>query len=261
MDEKLFEERPPEELQSIKDRVQSGETLRADDLPTLENALGGSFNEHGPALGVIIDLAYESPETIEHRYPDIIEALLTSGKELAVARELLHEVVQLRFRGLSIPDIKSGIHSSGNPVIEHTMNMSSETSGGDDTLPGGGAAEIQLASRIRDYADSVQGREALVVEIVADAIEAVPAHYASELGEDPIDTLVELRTFAHREEAAAGLSENGEVVEMDDETDQIESKRLLRQLNNGVAAAELILIFERDPAQLLRSEAVLAERM
>jgi hypothetical protein len=262
IDEQFLKEREaPEELQSIYDRVQSGETIRKKDFSTLENALGGSWHEHTGTVKIITELAYESPVTIEDRYPDIVETLLTTQKELAVARALLHEVVQLRYRGVTVSDITSGIESASDRYVNDIMHMSSETSGSEDTLPGGGAAEIQLASRLRDYADSVPGREALVVEIVADAIEAVPAQYASELGEDPIDVLVELRASAQDGEVTAGISENGEVVEMDDEADQINSRQLFRELNNSVAAAELILIFERNPAQLLRSEAVLAERM
>ncbi|MFB6352525.1 MAG: TCP-1/cpn60 chaperonin family protein, partial [Halobacteriales archaeon] len=73
-------------------------------------------------------------------------------------------------------------------------------------LPGGGAPEAELALSLRDFADSVGGREQLAVEAFADAIEVVPRTLATNAGLDPIDTLVELRAAHDAGETAAGLS-------------------------------------------------------
>jgi thermosome len=61
-------------------------------------------------------------------------------------------------------------------------------------LPGGGAAEIAMSMALRDFADSISGREQLAVEAFADALEVVPRTLAETAGFDPIDTLVELRS-------------------------------------------------------------------
>ncbi|MFW5940108.1 MAG: thermosome subunit alpha, partial [Halolamina sp.] len=60
-------------------------------------------------------------------------------------------------------------------------------------LPGGGAPEVELALQLRQFADSVGGREQLAVEAFADALEVIPRTLAENAGLDPIDSLVDLR--------------------------------------------------------------------
>jgi archaeal chaperonin len=59
---------------------------------------------------------------------------------------------------------------------------------------GGGAIEIELAQRLREYAKTLSGREQLAVEAYADALESIPAALAENAGLDPIDIIVELRS-------------------------------------------------------------------
>jgi thermosome len=81
-------------------------------------------------------------------------------------------------------------------------------------LAGGGAIEVELASRLRDYADSVSGREQLAVEAFADALELVPRVLAENAGLDSIDTLVDLRAAHDDGEVRAGLDVfTGDVVD------------------------------------------------
>ncbi len=61
-------------------------------------------------------------------------------------------------------------------------------------VAGGGAPEIEVAKRLREYADTVGGREALAVNAFADAVEIVPRTLAENAGLDPIDILVQLRS-------------------------------------------------------------------
>lgn len=55
-------------------------------------------------------------------------------------------------------------------------------------MPGGGAPETELAMQLRDFADSVGGREQLAVEAFADALEVIPRTLAENAGHDPIDS-------------------------------------------------------------------------
>ena len=81
-------------------------------------------------------------------------------------------------------------------------------------LAGGGAVEVEVARRLRDYADSVSGREQLAVEAFADALELVPRTLAENAGLDPIDTLVDLRAAHEAGDERAGLDVfSGEVVD------------------------------------------------
>src|SRR5579875_3219988 len=58
---------------------------------------------------------------------------------------------------------------------------------------GGGAIESELAMKIRDWSNSLSGREQLAVQKYADALESIPLTLATNSGMDPIDTQVELR--------------------------------------------------------------------
>jgi len=60
-------------------------------------------------------------------------------------------------------------------------------------VAGGGDSEIEVAKGLREYADTVGGREALAVDAFADAIEIIPRTLAENAGLDPIDILVQLR--------------------------------------------------------------------
>lgn len=60
-------------------------------------------------------------------------------------------------------------------------------------VAGGGAPEIELARGLREYAETLGGKEALAVNAFADAVETVPRTLAENAGLDPIDILVQLR--------------------------------------------------------------------
>lgn len=60
-------------------------------------------------------------------------------------------------------------------------------------VAGGGAPEIELARRLREYADTVGGREQLAIAAFAEAVEVIPRTLAESAGMDAIDSLVELR--------------------------------------------------------------------
>lgn len=61
-------------------------------------------------------------------------------------------------------------------------------------VAGGGAPEIRVAERIRQYASTLSGREQLAIRAFADAIEAIPSTLAENAGFDPVDTLAGLRS-------------------------------------------------------------------
>src|SRR5213594_4454615 len=61
-------------------------------------------------------------------------------------------------------------------------------------LPGGGAADIELSLRLKEYAPSVGGREQLAIEAFSEALEVVPWTLSENAGLDAIDLLISLRT-------------------------------------------------------------------
>jgi len=72
-------------------------------------------------------------------------------------------------------------------------------------LIGGGAPEIEIARALRDYAESMAGREALAVQRFAEAIETVPLTLGENAGLDPIDILSDLRARHEKGEKWAGV--------------------------------------------------------
>ena len=84
-------------------------------------------------------------------------------------------------------------------------------------VTGGGAAEIELALKLRKFAPRIGGREQMAIESFAQAIEVVPITLAENAGLDVIDTLMGLRK-AHTQKGRnphAGLDAyTGKVVNM-----------------------------------------------
>ncbi|MBU2616408.1 MAG: TCP-1/cpn60 chaperonin family protein [Nanoarchaeota archaeon] len=73
-------------------------------------------------------------------------------------------------------------------------------------VPGGGAIEIELARKLRDFSQGLSGREQLAVEEFASALEVIPITLAENAGMDPIDVLTELKSRHDAGEKYAGLN-------------------------------------------------------
>ena len=72
-------------------------------------------------------------------------------------------------------------------------------------VAGGGAPEVEVARKVREYAESLPGREQLAVQSFAEAVEVVPVTLAENAGLDPIDILSELRALHERGVTWAGV--------------------------------------------------------
>ena len=60
-------------------------------------------------------------------------------------------------------------------------------------VAGGGAPEAFLASNLKEWADSFDGRQQLAIKKFAESLEVIPQTIAENAGMDPIDTMVTLR--------------------------------------------------------------------
>jgi len=61
-------------------------------------------------------------------------------------------------------------------------------------VAGGGAVETELAKKLREFGQTLSGREQLAVEEFASALEYIPTTLAENAGLDPIDVLTELKS-------------------------------------------------------------------
>ncbi|MEM4695626.1 MAG: TCP-1/cpn60 chaperonin family protein, partial [Ignisphaera sp.] len=81
-------------------------------------------------------------------------------------------------------------------------------------VPGGGATEIEVAMRLRKWAESIAGREQLAVLAFADALEEIPSVLAQTAGMDVLETIMELRKSHAEGKIAAGIDVvNGKINE------------------------------------------------
>jgi len=82
-------------------------------------------------------------------------------------------------------------------------------------LAGGGAPELEVARVLKEYAETLPGKEQLAVICFADALEAVPITLAENAGLDPIDIISELRARHEKGEVWAGIEvHEGKVMDM-----------------------------------------------
>ena len=72
-------------------------------------------------------------------------------------------------------------------------------------VAGGGAPEVELSLRLREYAATQGGRIQLAIEAFASALEVIPRTLAENAGLDPIDKLVELRAAHEKGKKTFGL--------------------------------------------------------
>ncbi|QHS18305.1 thermosome subunit beta [Halopenitus persicus] len=126
--------------------------------------------------------------------------------------------------------------------INDAIDVVSTTVSDGRTIAGGGAIEVELASRLRDHADSIEGREQLAVEAFADALELVPRTLAANAGLDAIDLLVDLRAAHESGDSRAGLNAfTGDVVDTFD-AGVVETAHAKEQaLSSATEAANLVL--------------------
>jgi len=73
-------------------------------------------------------------------------------------------------------------------------------------VAGGGSPEIELATRLRKYANTYGGREQLAIMAYADALEEIPKGIAENAGLDAIDIIVDLRNRHNKGAKTAGLN-------------------------------------------------------
>jgi thermosome len=109
-------------------------------------------------------------------------------------------------------------------------------------LAGGGAPEVELALRLREYASTLTGREQLAVVKFADALEIIPKTLAENAGLDAIDMLVELRSHHEKGNKNVGLDVyEGKAVDMY-RNNVIEPLRVKTQaISSATEAASMIL--------------------
>jgi chaperonin GroEL (HSP60 family) len=109
-------------------------------------------------------------------------------------------------------------------------------------VAGGGAPELEIARVIREYAESLPGKEQLAVQCYAEALEIVPTTLGENAGLDPIDILSELRARHEKGETWAGVGVHKGKVENMEKLEVFEPLAVKKQIiKSATEAASMIL--------------------
>jgi thermosome len=108
--------------------------------------------------------------------------------------------VTLLLRGGSqrvVDEVDRSVHDA-IMVVRDVMELPS-------IVAGGGAPETYVATKLRSWSKSLDGREQLAVEKFAESLEAIPLTLSENAGMDPIDTLATLRSRQIKGEKYTGI--------------------------------------------------------
>ena len=109
-------------------------------------------------------------------------------------------------------------------------------------VTGGGSTAMEIAMQLRDYAQSVGGREQIAIEAFASAMEVIPSTLAENAGQDPINVLIEMRKQHKGKKLYAGFNPYTGKVEDMKKLNVIEPYRIGTQaINSATDAAVMIL--------------------
>ena len=207
-----------------KEGILAARRVKKSDLGFLKNILGGN---------VVSDIDAASEADLGHgsvSRDDADELFYVEGGDDAHG-------VTLLLRGSTdhvVDELERG--------VQDALDVVSTAVSDGRIVAGGGAIEVELASRLRDFADSVEGREQLAVEAFADALELVPRVLAENAGLDSIDTLVDLRAAHEGGDERAGLNVFSGEIEDTSDAGVVETAHAKEQaLSSATEAANLVL--------------------
>ncbi len=111
-------------------------------------------------------------------------------------------------------------------------------------VAGGGAPELEVSRKLREYADTLEGREQLAVKSFANATEIIPKTLAENAGFDVLEVMGELRKRHTEGELWAGVNVLGDQDKIADmkELNVLEPLRVkVQSVKSATEAAEMIL--------------------
>src|SRR2546428_490371 len=148
-------------------------------MEKLAKATGGSV------VGTTRDLSKEALG-----YAKLVEEVKIGDDKLVYVREAKNpKAVTIMIRGGSehvVDEAERSLHDALS-VVRNAVEDGK-------IVAGGGAPEIELSKRLREYAIKVGGREQLAVTAFAEALESIPVAIAQNAGVNPIDILVDLKS-------------------------------------------------------------------
>ncbi|MDX1595423.1 MAG: thermosome subunit beta [Nitrosopumilaceae archaeon] len=109
-------------------------------------------------------------------------------------------------------------------------------------VAGGGAPETYAATKLRNWSNSLEGREQLAAEKFADALESIPLTLAENAGMDPIDTLAALRSKQQKGEKWTGIDVMKAKIASMKASDIIEPLAVKEQIVSAASEAACMIL-------------------
>ncbi|WP_052833653.1 thermosome subunit beta [Staphylothermus hellenicus] len=173
--------------------------VKRSDMEKLEKATGGKI------VSSIRDL---KPEDLG--YAELVEERRVGNDKMVFIEGCKNpKAVTILVRGANdmvLDEVERSLKDALN-VLRNIMRVPK-------ILPGGGAPEVELALRLREFAAKIGGKEQLAIEAFATALEEIPMILAETAGQDPLEVLMKLRQLHSEGKISAGIDViNGKVVE------------------------------------------------
>lgn len=265
-----FDKSPAElkdEAEQFNQQASSDPEVVASYLPRLQRLLEAAGSDRDDILirddvqRAILTIAERKPEALSDQYPELVAAFLDTRETRVLTRGLLHECARLRSNGVTVQTITEGLDTAEGEVVDQLVEIA-DSFDEEGAVPGNGATVLALSQRLRDFADTVAGREQLVVEAVADGLFDLVRYQTEEHGLDPIDGGVDLRAQydASGEPFTYGFTDSQTVGDVRAAGTTRAKNEVLRYVIDALVGTALIVTVERSEPRLLRMEAVLAER-
>ena len=164
--------------------------VKESDLTKLAKATGARIVTN---LDDLFEKDLGSAETVEERKIEEDRWVFIEGCRHPKSVTLLLRAGSQRV----VDEVERSVHDA-IMVVRDVMELPS-------IVAGGGAPETYVATKLRSWSKSLEGREQLAVEKFAESLESIPLTLSENAGMDPIDTLATLRSRQIKGEKYTGI--------------------------------------------------------
>ncbi|HWQ67822.1 MAG TPA: thermosome subunit alpha [Methanospirillum sp.] len=190
------------------------------------------------ATGAVVISSIDAISAKDLGYAGLVEQRKVSGDDMIFVEECRNpKAVTIIIKGGT-----EHVVDELDRALEDAIRVVSVVLEDKKCVAGGGAPEIELSLRLRDFASTIGGRAQIAIEAFATALEIIPRTLAENAGLDPIDMLVALRSSHEKGQTRMGLNVfEGKPVDMFKEG-VIEPLRVKTQaISSASEAAAMIL--------------------
>jgi thermosome len=190
------------------------------------------------ATGAVVISSIDAISDRELGYAGIVEERKVSGGDMIFVEDCKNpKAVTIIIRGGT-----EHVVDEYTRAVDDAIRVVSVVLEDKKFVAGGGAPEIELSLRLRDFATTVGGRAQLAIEAFAAALDIIPRTLADNAGLDSIDMIVALRAAHEKGKTTIGLNvSEGKPVDMLKEG-VIEPLRVkIQAITSAVEATGMIL--------------------